>query len=392
MRISDAQRRARLVRRHYLDGSARNPVEAARSVVVLHATDPATVYLSVLARCASATLSDIAAAMYDDRALVRLLAMRRTMFVVPQELVPAVHYGAALDVAATIRKRLLQQLSTLPTDPELPEDLVSWLAEVEGGVEAALRVRGTATGAQLSEDEPRLRTALLPTTDKAWDVRRSITTQVLTLMGAEGRIVRREPRGAWTSRHHTWEPARAWWPDGLPQVTAEQARERLVREYLRTFGPATESDVAWWTGWSLGVTRKALAAVGPAEVELASGRGLVLADDPAPADESAPVAALLPALDPTPMGWKERGWYLPGDSSPLFDRSGNIGPTIWWAGEVVGGWAVRKDGSIATRLLVDRGREAAGAIDAAAAALVPRLEGAVVAPSFRTPLERELSG
>jgi hypothetical protein len=44
----------------------------------LHATDPASVYLSVLARSAESTLSDVADAMYARRSLVRWMAMRRT--------------------------------------------------------------------------------------------------------------------------------------------------------------------------------------------------------------------------------------------------------------------------------------------------------------------------
>ena len=119
-----------------------------------------------------------------------------------------------------------------------------------------------ASGAQLGAAEPRLRTAILPSTDKKYDVRRTITSQVLALMGAEGRLVRREPLGTWTSRTHTWESSEAWWPGGLGEVPAEEARAALVAAYLRAFGPASETDVAWWTGWARGVTRRALAARG----------------------------------------------------------------------------------------------------------------------------------
>lgn len=396
MDFPDAARRARLVARHHLAGTAGSVVDAARSVVALHATDPATVYLSVLARCAAATLDDVAGALYGQRALVRLLAMRRTMFVAPREVVPVVHHAASLDVAAGIRTRLLAELAKAPTDPPLPADREGWLVEVEDGVAAALAARGTATGAQLARDEPRLRTAVLPTSDKAWDVRRAVTTQVLTMMGAQGRIVRCAPRGTWLSRHHTWELGSAWWPGGIDQVP--DARAQLVARYLRSFGPATEADVAWWTGWPLGVTRAALAGAGAVEVGVRGGVGLVLADDRGEdafgggADPAGDTAALLPALDPTPMGWKQRDWYLPADPAPLFDRNGNIGPTVWWRGEVVGGWAVRPDGSVATRLLVDRGAAARRAVAEAADALAPRLGGAVVVPSFRTPLEKTLAG
>ena len=65
----------------------------------------------------------------------------------------------------------------------------------------------------------------------------------------------------------------------------------------------------------------------------------------------------------------------------LFDRTGNVGPTVWWGGEVVGGWAVRPDGSVATELLVDRGDDARTAVAAAAETLSTRLCATVVVPS-----------
>lgn len=384
MRFDIERRRARLVARQHLAGTASDPVQAAADMVVLHATDPATVFLSVLARCPSASVKDVARVMYEDRKLVRMLAMRRTLFVVPADLVPVVHHAASLDIAAQQRKRLVQQLTTIPTEPGLPADVDGWLRSLESSVERALANRGTATAAQLSADEPRLRTALLPTSGKKWDVKRNITTQVLVLMAAEGRMVRGEPRGSWTSRAHTWAPASSLWPHGIPEPP--EAKARLVEQYLRRFGPATVADVQWWTGWALGTTRKALAALDTVDV----GCGLVLADDAMADEPAAPTAALLPALDPTPMGWKERDWYLPADSRPLFDRNGNIGPTVWWGGEVVGGWAVRPDGQIVTRLLVDRGVAAARAVQDAADTLQPRLDGTPVVPSFPTPLEKEL--
>ena len=381
------QRRARLVRRHLLDGSGTSALGVAGAVVALHATEPATVYLSVLARCPGLTLEDVTRELYADRALVRMLAMRRTLFVLPRDLAPVVHHAASVEVAARIRRRLLKELATAATDPALPDDVDQWLTEVVTETEAAIGSLGVASGATLGQTVPRLRTAVLPATDKKYDVRRTITSQVLVLMGAEGRLVRGEPLGSWTSRQHTWTAGSSWWPDGLPHLDAVEARRRLAESYLRRFGPATEADLAWWTGWSLSHTRTALGALATER----AGDALVLADDTDPVDAPEPSAVLLPVLDATPMGWKGRDWFLPEGHRALYDSYGNIGPTVWWAGEVVGGWATRKDGSIATRLLVDRGAEAERAVAAAAQDLASRLEGAVIVPTFRSILERELS-
>lgn len=63
------------------------------------------------------------------------------------------------------------------------------------------------------------------------------------------------------------------------------------------------------------------------------------------------------------MGWKQRDWYLsPEVAALVFDRNGNGGPTIWVDGRIVGGWVQRKDGTVATKLLTDPGRDVTTAI------------------------------
>jgi hypothetical protein len=102
--------------------------------------------------------------------------------------------------------------------------------------------------------------------------------------------------------------------------------------------------------------------------------------------------ALLPALDPTPMGWAGREWYLGEHAKALFDRSGNVGPTVWCDGRIVGGWAQRADGEIAYRLLEDVGAEAAASVAIEAGRLAEWVGDIQVTPRFRTPLEKELTG
>ena len=159
---------------------------------------------------------------------------------------------------------------------------------------------------------------------------------------------------------------------------------RLVAAYLRAFGPVTETDVAWWTGWPLGVTAAALAAARP------RGRRppLVHPDDTDPVDAGADGRAA-PRPGPDADGLEAARLVPAGGQPALYDPYGNVGPTLWWGGEVVGGWAVRKDGTVATRMLVDRGAGRAAALERRRR-LQPRMEGAAVTPSFPTPLEKEL--
>ncbi len=90
------------------------------------------------------------------------------------------------------------------------------------------------------------------------------------------------------------------------------------------------------------------------------------------------------------MGWQARDWYLGGYKDALFDTNGNAGPTIWVDGRIAGGWAMRANGQVVTRLLEDVGREASRSVEAEAARLTGWVQEARVIPRFPTPLHKEL--
>lgn len=391
-KIDVSQRRARLGLRHLLAAPGPGPGAVAEALVALHATDPATVHLAIAARTAGAGTSATEAALYDERTLLRLLGMRRTMFVVGADAAPAVQSGCALDIAVRQRALLVKHL-TEQAEPVLAADPGRWLGEVEEAVYDQLAARGSATAQELAAAEPRLRQQLVMAPGKPYETKGNITSRVLFLLAADGRIVRGRPRGSWLSTQYHWSTMRDWMPGGLPVVEAGAARVELARRWLAAYGPATVTDLRWWTGWSAGQTKKALTALDPLEVDLDGGAvGIVLPEDVEPVPEPEPWVALLPALDPTPMGWAERDWYLDGHRASLFDRSGNIGPSVWADGRIVGGWAQDASGDVVYRLLTDIGSAAEAAVRTAAEGLSDWLGAVRVTPRFRTPLERELAG
>jgi hypothetical protein len=395
--VSVAERRARLAVRHHLGARAATVADAAADIIGLHGTDPASVYLAAWARTSSADQAAIEHALYTERALVRMLGMRRTMFVVPAGLAPVIQAACTDQIAERMRRDLARRVQ----DSGIAADGGSWLKEVGEATVRALEARGTATGAELAQDEPRLRAQIVYAADKSYGGPVNVTTRLLTLLSAEGLIVRGRPRGGWTSSQFTWFAA-----GDQPRPPAAAARAELARRWLLGFGPARTADLQWWTGWTGGQVRQALNQLEIIEVGLDGTEGVMLAADEPTLDESVatePWPALLPALDPTAMGWRDRTWYVGEHAPVLFDRSGNIGPTAWWDGRIVGGWAQRQDGQIAVRLLEDIGVEASAALDAEAQRLRewigadpgtpknPKTPKARVTPRFRTPLERELA-
>ncbi|MEV6972418.1 winged helix DNA-binding domain-containing protein [Kitasatospora sp. NPDC093806] len=382
--ISDEQRRARLGHRHLLApaGRAARVEEVADAVVGLHATDAATVYLSACARLREPSAAEVERALYESVSLVKLLSMRRTIFAVTEEFAPYVSAAAARPIAVKERATLLKHLG---------EFAEGWgeerLAETERAVLAALAVRGEATTAELGADVPALRETMLMSAGKPYEAKQSVGSRLLRLLASDGHVRRCRPRGSWLSSSYPWALVEQW-----PELPAREAKAEVVRRWLAAYGPGTVEDVKWWTGWTLGDVRKALAEVGAVEVALAGGGvGLVLPGDEGPVAEPEPWAALLPGLDPAVMGWRGREWYLRPEHVPeLFDRAGNAGPTVWWCGEVVGGWAQRADGELVWRLFGDVGAAAEAAIGAEAERLAGWLGEVRVTPRFRTPLERGL--
>lgn len=386
--IGGEERRARIALRQRLAGRARagTPEEVAGAMVALHGTDPATVYLAVGARLAdpAGTVEETARALYEDRSLVRMHGMRHTVFVFPTALTAVVHASTGLAVAARERAALLKHMATAGA----PD--AAWLKEVEESALAALARRGQATAAELAQDEPRLREQFVYASGKSYEGMHSVSTRLLKVLGVEGKVVRGRPLGSWTSSRFRWALA----PEHAHLDTAE-AQAELLRRWLAACGPATEADLKWWTGWRVTEVRRALAAIGAEPVALDEGTGYVSGGDtgPVPAPEE-PWAALLPGLDPTAMGWQQRDWYLAPELRPrLFDGSGNVGPTVWWNGRVVGGWAQRPDGEIIWRILDEEGigREARAAIESEAERLSGWVGTTRITPRFRTPLEKELA-
>src|SRR3546814_6780379 len=81
-------------------------VAATRAMTVLHATEPPTVHLSLAARVEDLTREDIDRELYIHRSLVKQLAMRRTLFVFPRDLLPTAWASASARVAIQEAARL----------------------------------------------------------------------------------------------------------------------------------------------------------------------------------------------------------------------------------------------------------------------------------------------
>lgn len=391
------ERRRRLLARQRLATPTTGIEEVAGDLVGIHSTDPATVYLSLYQRVRDFIVGDLDTALFERRSLMRILGMRRTMFVVPLDLAAVIDAACTKLLVANERRRTVQLMEA--------EGIADPAAVLEQACRATLAFLLAAdepvAARAMTPAIPELRTQVTMAADRSYSSRPAITNRVLLHLSTEGHIVRTRPLGSWVSSQYRWTPTPRWF-DPFPVIEVATAKRELVRRWLGTYGPGTTSDIAWWTKWPKRDVTAALSELGAVEVSVEPGPGRpavpawTLADD---LDEAADAAAsaggprvhLLPALDSAIMGWKERDWYLGAHATALFDRNGNAGPIVLVDGVAVGAWAQRQGGRVVTELLEAVSATTAALIAIRADELTDWFAGVRVTPRFPNPLERRLA-
>ena len=346
MSIDDDRRRHRLAVRHALVPATRTGSfgAAVDAVVAFHSSDPTTVFLSAAARMRAPTTRSIEDALYDEQIAVRHHAMRRTIWVMTPGTARAAHAGFTRTIAVRERKRTATLFGE--DDAWVTEGIARVVAVVEG---ADAPIGAREIGFRLPDlAEPRVVNPGKPSEGMM-----APHTRLLLCAAFEGRVARGRPAGSWIGSQYAWVPSASWHSIDWSEPDEVTGAAEVIAKYLDRFGPATFDDAVWWTGGTKRLVRQALARIGAIEVRLDDGStGLLLPgdvdDDPDNDLRLAPWVALLPGLDSTAMGWKRRDWYLNSTiASRVTDRNGNIGPTVWVDGSIAGGWAQRRDGSIA---------------------------------------------
>ena len=376
-RITDDERRRRIGVRQALSAAHRldDVTRVTEAMTVLHATEAATVHLAVAQRSEGLTPADVDTALYDDRSVVKQLAMRRTLFVLPRDLLPAAWGSASARVAASERTRVARLVS----GAGIAADGNAWLDAAREATLARL-ADGPATTAELRAAVPELSGTVGGTTDKAYDRPTPVAPWVLTHLGLEGAVLRARNAGHWRVNKPSWSRTEDWLGDVPDPLDEAAGYAELVRRWLATFGPGTAADIQWWLGSTKTAVSRALADLEAEEVALDDGSsGWVLPGDVTDTAPVEPWAALLPTLDPTVMGWKQRDFYLDPAHVPfLFDSNGNAGTTAWWDGRVVGCWVQDVAGAVHLSLLDDVGARGRSALDREAERLTAWLDGTVI--------------
>jgi hypothetical protein len=144
-------------------------------------------------------------------------------------------------------------------------------------------------------------------------------------------------------REHTWAlVADRTPPPAVPAASRDELLRDLVRTFVRSHAPATERDLAWWSGLSLTDVRAGLDAARP-EVDAfeMGGRRYWHAGEPpgAAGDDGDPAVHLVQSYDEYLVAHTEsRGIADPHGFARHMPREGLLAPAVLLDGVVVGLW------------------------------------------------------
>ncbi|QQM19574.1 AlkZ family DNA glycosylase [Rhodococcus sp. P-2] len=390
--VSDDERRARMGIRHALAPAflVDSPEAATKAMTVLHATESATVYLSCWARVRSLDAADVDRALYEQRSLVKQLAMRRTLFTFPRDLLPAAWSSASARVANTERARMSKDV----VKAGLAVDGNDWLDRARSEVLSLLADAPEGLSAvDVRQAVPMIDVKVEGSAGEIWSAPR-----VLTHLGATADIMRGTNTGRFPTSRPLWTLTAHWLDDApvaLESVDVKPAEgyREIVRRWLYTFGPGTEDDIVWWLGSTKTVVRAALAELDAVAVTLdGGGTGWLLPNDVAEVADPGPWVTLLPVLDPTIMGWKGRDFYLGPHRNQLFDTRGNAGTSAWVDGRVVGCWIQDEAGAVHLRLIEPVSASARRSLEAEAARLTDWLGGVKIGTGYVSQAMKQAAG
>lgn len=310
-----------LKKQHLADDSKlSDAVQIAKDIGGLHGTSATGPYLSLLARSISFQRDDLAAEMSKKKNLARIRYVRNTIYILPKEFIP-VAYAATSQMAEVTAARFSKYLGITPTH----------YARISNKILKILRGRGLTT----REIKKKLRTA-------------TNIAPIVNLMCDKGLLVRSLPREGWKSTQHAYYLFEDYYPDlDLSAYDEKEAKGKIVEQYILSFGPVSEQDIAWWTGFPKSQVKEILEGLGDevSSVEIPELENVYLVHSSERESLQSlevpkhPVVNVLPGLDSYMMGYKDRERYLhPKHYKMIFDRYGNATSTILVDGRVVGIW------------------------------------------------------
>jgi hypothetical protein len=311
-------------------------VAVAARICGLHAQVMSSAELTLWARIDGLRPGAPADALWEQRSLVKLWAMRGTL-----HLLPASELGTWLAALGTYdHYRKGAWLRGFGVTSEGLDRLVEAIGEALDG-EPLTRAELGAEVARITRS-PEMAERI----EGSWG-------SFLKPASFQGRLC----FGPSASQKVRFTAPDAWVPGGaVPDANPDEALREITRRYLGAFAPATREDLARWWAVSPARARAMLSALGDeaVEVDVDGSAGWMLETHATEAARSKPanVARLLPGFDQWVIGASRSAPALldPEHKARVYRNQGWISPVLLVNGRMEGVWRHERQGA---RLLVE---------------------------------------
>jgi len=326
-----------VLKKHYLlkGSQAGNVLQVVNDIIALHATSVGTPYISLFARMKNFQRKHLDEEFYVNRNLIRLSCMRGTLFISSIESAPMLYQATRLS-----EPRFSKWLNKWGIQPSEYHELTQKLLNIlKGGGKTLLEIKKALPREMVRSVELRA----------GKDVYRGTNVNiVLNAMTLNGTII--SEKGAETlqiTKANRYMLSQEIYPElNLESVGSQDARVMLVKRYVKAFGPVTEDDIAWWTGFPKTETKDAMAAVEKEllYVEISGFREehLMVKNDYEQLVKFKPLKtssiSLLPYEDPYTKGYEARARLIDRELEKAAYVGGGVQPTILLNGKIIGTW------------------------------------------------------
>jgi hypothetical protein len=328
-----------------LDEKASDFYELAKSQLGLHSTDYWTPYLSVWARLGDYDAKSVFESIDNGRRIVRTHAFRTTIHVMHVDNLSLILSATGPALFKASRTDKYRKMNLL-TDREIENMLEQ--------VSSALQ-DGPLRTSELKKNVP--------------DVGENVRSALIMLM-SRGKVVRAKAKHARSNL--TSYALLDKWVEGIEfeMIDEQDAISQLIMQHIDLFGPVSVEDTAWWFKKTKTTVKNAIKDFGDNVVSVeADGKDLYMsaidvdiASSMEPSTER-PVW-FLPYEDHFLKAFIDRGRFISDDVQPMISpadkkhfwpskldepkimpspgtrQTGEVRPTIWFNGVVVGRWEI----------------------------------------------------
>nr|MDO8132769.1 winged helix DNA-binding domain-containing protein [Candidatus Njordarchaeum guaymaensis] len=331
-----------LSKQHLLEGhKAANVVQATKDLIGLHATDNTTPYLSLFARVRDFEREHLDRELYDSRSLARIECMRSTFFIIPKDVLPMVYQVYKGGLSREILKAWEMSFQEYQDISQRILEILSNNVMTISGIKSLLPNEIQRTLTRRSGKN------IVRITNLKITVILLLQQRILISVKRRGSL---KPGGL-----NCYARLSDWFPDvNLDGVTREEAMLQLVRLYTNSYGPVTERDISWWSGFRtstiedlLGILKTQLVRC---KISGLKSECIMLDSDfeRLRSFKTIPkkTVSFLPYEDPYVKGYADRERLIPSEMHDIVYSRGEALPSILLDGRIVGTWNVERQESM----------------------------------------------